>query len=389
MESQSSAVVLQPRVETRRPISLLIDARKIDDGGIGVYTQNLIEGALESGLFKVGVIGDSESLSNRRWANQVHIQHESARPYSLEELLLLGGRVDFSAYDLFHTPHFVLPYRIPIPSFVTIHDTIHIQHPEKPWYPQVASFLMRSAIKRATRVLAVSNSTYQDLCGLLGDKQSLKNKIRVVPNSINPHFVQSEISREFVRARFGIRGKYLLAVYSMLKPHKGLRELLHVYKRLRKEHPQLCCDTKLVLAGKGIDALVNTGRFIEEVGAIPGVHVIGSVLREELIQLYGSAEALVVSSLAEGFCLPVLEAQALGTPVISRPVPAITELMTANDLQAEDFSEQALYAVIESFLREMPLRERPDRKELNRHLLRFNRADLTSLLYSVYLETLA
>jgi glycosyltransferase involved in cell wall biosynthesis len=70
--------------------------------------------------------------------------------------------------------------------------------------------------------------------------------------------------------------------------------------------------------------------------------VLGKVSAEELDYLYAGATGVVISSLAEGFCLPALEAQAHGTRVIARPVPAIQELASSNDCIARDLSVGAL-----------------------------------------------
>ncbi|MDP1591075.1 MAG: glycosyltransferase, partial [Prosthecobacter sp.] len=80
-----------------------------------------------------------------------------------------------------------------------------------------------------------------------------------------------------------------------------------------------------------------------------GVHLLGMVSREDLCQLYAAADALVVASYAEGFCLPVLEAHVCGTPVIARPVPAVLELLSASDTVCTDFSLNALQDALVDF----------------------------------------
>jgi glycosyltransferase involved in cell wall biosynthesis len=98
----------------------------------------------------------------------------------------------------------------------------------------------------------------------------------------------------------------------------------------------------LVLAGYGIEQLQDSHELLRLIGDVEGVHVLGSVSPDELACLYKRAVALVVPSLTEGFCLPALEAQACGTPVICRPVPALMELVTEADVVAADFSIRSL-----------------------------------------------
>ncbi|MCB0333568.1 MAG: glycosyltransferase, partial [Bdellovibrionales bacterium] len=231
MEPQSSELVRQASFSPG--LRVLVDARKICDGGIGVYTNNLICGLLDRDT-RVSVLGDPAKISEMPWSSDVLCLPEYARPYSLDELFGLARRVDFTQYDIFHTPHYVLPFGIPIPSIVTIHDLIHIHFPEKVYYPWIASALLRSALKRASRVLTVSQATFQDLHRFVSGRHDLMQKISVVPNALDPYFLDHEPSGDFVRSRFGITGHYFLAVSSMLKPHKGVRDLFEAFAAFQR-----------------------------------------------------------------------------------------------------------------------------------------------------------
>ena len=171
MEAKSRELISSENVRAR-PIRLLLDGRKLRDGGIGVYTENLIAGLLEVGGVSITVLYTDERCRTAPYASQVQWLWDPARPYSLDELFSLASRIDFSRFDIFHTPHYMLPYRIPIPTVVTVHDLIHITHPEKFWYPSVAKLLIRSAVRRADGVLAVSRHTRAGVCDLTGAGES-------------------------------------------------------------------------------------------------------------------------------------------------------------------------------------------------------------------------
>ena len=94
------------------------------------------------------------------------------------------------------------------------------------------------------------------------------------------------------------------------KPHKNLEGLLRAWPHVRAEHPAL----SLVLAG------VEPGRELPE-----GVKAVGFVPDADVPALVALADALVLPSFAEGFGLPVLEAQAAGTPVACSDLPALHE----------------------------------------------------------------
>jgi len=355
-------------------LRVLIDARKINDGGIGVYTRNLIIGLLAQSSVEITLIGRREEISKYDWSKWVDILEDGSRSYSIEELLLLGRRIDCSKYDLFHSPHFTLPFGIKIPCVVTVHDLIHVRYPEKRFYPWIAKPLIKSAIKRASRVLTVSQATYADLVGLAPQSSvELAEKLRVIPNAVDPYFVKKvaagiEDVSDYLASHFGLRGRYLLCVLSNAKPHKAARDLIEAFSAVKelafspdfKRNPKTrrlaraLADLKLVFVGKGSESLVSDV-FQKEPD---GIFYYGMVQRDELAYLYSGAQALVVPSMAEGFCLPVLEAHAFGTPVICRPVAAILELLGPQDFVARDFSIAALQDLILKFADEASSNEK-------------------------------
>lgn len=348
MEAKSSELIYDATqacaTEPERTIRLLLDGRKLKDGGIGVYTENLITGLLEVGGVAITVLYRDERCLKAPYAGKVSWILDNAPSYSLDELLLMPSRVDFSAFDIFHTPHYMLPYRIPVPTVVTIHDLIHITHPEKFYYPWVARTLIRSAVRRASSVLTVSRHT-QD--GVVRLSNVSTDKVRYVPNSISERLRGTTASFDL----HGDSHPYLFALFSNTKPHKGVRDLIAAYTKFRKERrwqsfSQRC--PKLLLAGYGVEQLMESSEGTALLEGVEGVRVAGSLSDSELRSTLHRAVALVVPSLVEGFCLPAIEAQAVGTPVICRPVPALKEIVTERDTVADSFSIESLANALES-----------------------------------------
>jgi glycosyltransferase involved in cell wall biosynthesis len=320
-----------------RKIRILLDARKILDGGIGTYIQNLIRGLTLLEDIELSVLASNPSPVILQQFKEIQIISDNAKLYSVDELFFLPKRIDFTKFDVFHVPHFTLPFRVPIPTVVTIHDLIHVYHPERVYYPWVAAPWIRSTLKRAHRIISVSKSTYEDINNFVSGSQKVMQKVRVVPNAINPMlFTENLESKESSQFRSRNLGKYFFCMASNLKPHKGLIDLLHAFEILliKIKEDGIASDIKLVLAGQGIEKLVNHDELLEKASQLRGVNILGQVNEEELKCLYQNALALVVPSTTEGFCLPVLEAQSLGTPVVCRPVPALKELVTINDILA-------------------------------------------------------
>lgn len=376
MEAKSRELISSDR-STARPIRLLLDGRKLKDGGIGVYTDNLISGLLEVGGVAITILYGDERCRDVPYAGDVEWLRDPARPYSIDEMLSMPSRIDFSRYDIFHTPHYMLPYRVSIPTVVTVHDLIHITHPEKFWYPSVARFFIRSAVRRADGVLAVSRHTLAGVRDLTGVSEE---KIHYVPNAISP--------RVLAGARDGAHDQdpspYLLAIFSNTKPHKGLSDILVAYREFRESRRWADYATQcpsLVLAGFGVQHLVASPEGKALLKENEGVRVVGALSDAELRDTLRGARALIVPSLVEGFCLPAVEAQAVGTPVVCRPVPALLELVGEQDTVAESFSVGSLSNAIGEGLRKATS---SDRVVPHAHLELYSCAKVASMVKSEY-----
>ncbi len=383
MAAQSSQLAEAfPAVST--PPRVLIDGRKLGDGGIGVYISNLVEGLVALGDVGVTVLSRRDRMSTLSCRDSIEWIFDGANPYSLDEYLLMPRRVDFSRYDIFHAPHYSLPFRIPIPTVVTIHDLIHIKHPERFFYPFIARPLIGSAVTRASAVIAVSRDTRDQV---ISETRVLASKVRYIPNAIAPFLSIPETSTHD-QGCIAPTEAYFLAVISNTKPHKGVEDLLNAYRSFIERHQRVRRMERpptLKLVGFGAERVVREGLFQSTLAGLTGVEILGAVDAKSLRSLYQGASALVVPSIAEGFCLPALEAQSVGTPVVCRPVPAIEELLTERDIIADDLSVRAL----EMALHEAAARERGNRECVEAHLARFSLEAVATQTRALYQEVIA
>jgi glycosyltransferase involved in cell wall biosynthesis len=317
-----------------RAIRVLLDGRKLGDGGIGVYIRNLITGL--SALKGVDITVLTSQSRQGLIPKGMSVVVDEAKNYSLNELFLMPRRLDLAKYDVWHSPHFMLPFGLEIPSVVTIHDTIHLDFPERWIHTLVAKNLIKSAMHRADRILTVSNASKDSLANLTAN---IKSKIEVVPNAIAEAFIKPNKSAS------GINGPYFLGVFSNTKQHKGLGDLLIAYDAVREELGGL----QLVLVGSGLtDENPDLHQFAE-ILARPEVTILGEISESWLRALYAGADFLAAPSLAEGFGLPVLEAKSQGTPILSRPTPAILELLDEEDIVcSDDTIEELAQGIIEA-----------------------------------------
>ena len=297
-----------------------IDARKIADFGIGTYIRGLLRG-----LDEIEAPEDYVVFAPATAAIPLRFEHIpfDAPHYSARELIDLGRAIRRARLDLFHAPHYVVPFTA-TPVVVTIHDLIHLharhRNPLKPLY---ARTMLGRAVRKSARVLTVSEAVKRDIVATFG---CAEEHVVVAPNGIDPHFRVAPASTP--------AGNYFLFVGND-KPHKNVEALVDAFAGVRAARP----DLRLVLAGAPF------ARFAQR----DGVECCGFV--DDLAPLYRAALAVVVPSIEEGFGLPAAEAMACGAPVITSHAAALVEVTADAALHASDFADAMLRVASDEELR--------------------------------------
>lgn len=289
-----------------------IDARKLADYGIGTYIRGLLREI------------DYVVFAPRHAAVPRGLEHVviDAPHYSLRELMALGRAADRARLDLFHAPHYVVPFTS-VPVAVTIHDLIHLHQPlRNPLARPYAKTMLRRAIGKARVVLTVTNAVKRQLESELGARN-----VVVTPNGIDEAFTPAPMART-----------HFLYVGND-KPHKNVGTLVEAFARVK--------NGKLILAGAPFERYAGRENVI----------VRGFVSTEELVRLYRGAIALVMPSLEEGFGLPAAEAMACGTAVITSQDPALVEITGDAALHVDARSADALAAAMTRVAGDASLRE--------------------------------
>src|SRR5258708_17992490 len=135
-----------------------IDARKLADFGIGTYIRGLLQGLAKLGDGDEQYIVFAPPAAHPLIPEAFESVALDAPHYSLRELVVVGRAAERARLDLFHAPHYIVPITR-VPLIVTIHDLIHIHQPQgNPFAPLYARTMLRRAVRRARRVLTVSEA---------------------------------------------------------------------------------------------------------------------------------------------------------------------------------------------------------------------------------------
>jgi len=239
---------------------------------------------------------------------------------------------------------------------VTVHDLAPIRFADR--YPRRARALYKRgahiAAAEAARIIVPSRSTALDVEEFYGVE---RERIRVVPHGVDIHELGpgddpvGDAARRWERR--GIAEPYVLWVGTQ-EQRKNVVAVLDAFAHVAARHPEL----SLVLhgpngwlgdeVGEGLQKRGLHGRTIVSEGSLP---------RNELAALYARASAFVYPSLYEGFGLPVLEAMACGTPVVTSNISALPETAGDAALLVDPLDDVALAEAIARILEDPVLAE--------------------------------
>lgn len=323
-------------------LRILLDARHVRDFGFGTYIRNLVRAIAgldsEHRFLLVAHRSDRHEFDKLPenfqliWYERSDSQpaDQAAFPWFVRSLRV----------DLAHIPLNVVPFMMPRPYVVTVHDLSSLVYDApRGWRHEFRMLQMRRGLLRADRVLAVSESTRHDVVHILGvpaekvlriygaaDPRFTHHVPGAVARAAGPEAWQHE--RRAILERYQIHYPFLLYA-GTIRPQKNIPRLVEAFALLRGEleqHPRLK-DLRLIIIGDEISKYPFVRQAVIQTRVENAVRFLGFVPIDTLRVFYEAAEAFVFPSLYEGFGLPPLEAMASGTPVVCSNATSLPEVV--------------------------------------------------------------
>lgn len=238
--------------------------------------------------------------------------------------------------EIYHGIHYTAPRSFDGKKVVTIHDLTMIEHPE--WHEKIKVEYFGKAIKNAVRyadkIIVPSEFTRHKLEEHFGDIDNLAviyhgvDHKRFVLRNYDP-FVEPQTHG----AGHEPRERYILHV-GTIEPRKNIENLVAAFEEIAISDDGL----QLVLVGQkgwkseGVYQKIHSSRFGDR------IHIYGYLAESELIRMLSQASCVAYPSFAEGFGLPVLEAMAIGIPVVTSAGSVMEEISGGFGWYCDPFS---------------------------------------------------
>lgn len=274
-------------------------------------------------------------------SDNVHIIEVKCPSYPLWEQVALPHAVNKVKPDLLHCTSNTAPILNTIPLVLTLHDIIFLeprQNSSKSWYQNMGWYYRRLVVPRilpkCKKIITVS----QFECNRIQEALQLSSdKITAIYNGYSQHFHPIEQSIEKTEKYIPVND-YLFFLGNT-DPKKNTARTLKAYSLYLKQsiykRPLLIADLK----SEYVDQILKENQ-IEEIRS--SLYMPGYISNTDLAYVYNGAFAFLYTSLRESFGIPLLEAMACGTPVITSNISSMPEVGGSGAILTDPFDEQSI-----------------------------------------------
>ncbi|KKQ78830.1 MAG: Glycosyl transferase group 1 [Parcubacteria group bacterium GW2011_GWC2_38_7] len=329
-------------------MKIAIDARKIFNLILQLINQNYNNELIlfsDKGLNHLPEFTDKAKIRVLGWP----------RSPILWTLLRLPLSLFAKSVDLLFMPVQYVPYFCPTKVVCTVHDLAFITHPSyfKPLKRILYSKMTTYSVKKACRIIAVSQSTKNDLVKYYRIKPE---KITVICHGYNRDLFKEKFSLEVIKKtkdKYGLADKNYILYVGELQPRKNITTLIKAFNSVKDSITKY----HLVIVGRKGWYYEDIFKHVENYKLHDRIIFTGYVPEKDLPVLMNQAKVFVYPSLYEGFGLPVIEAMACGAPVITSNVSSLPEVAGDAAILVDPYNVDDIANAIYNVINDKELRE--------------------------------
>lgn len=325
-----------------------------ETGGTEVYARELATAMLlERPDIRLTAFVNSETAEqgDRLWGAEIKtvvlpVRATNRVDWVRGEQLLLPRAAERERCDLVHSLANTGPIHGGFKRVLTVHDLLHRAVPESHFGVRGLGMrvLVPAAARRSDRVIAISQSTANEVTDLLHVK---RERVDVVPNGLGAIKRTEPTPEMIVREQFRLGDRQILLSVSTKRAHKNLHRLLEALALAPKERRPV-----LVLPGYATPHEAELRERAQALAIEDDVRFLGWISEQDLEGLYASASGFIYASLYEGFGLPILEAMVRGVPVACSDIAVLREVAGSAALFFDPEDVVSIAQSIESLLTE-------------------------------------
>jgi len=294
------------------------------------------------GRYKIQNIPKNPNVSfiSVRWP--MRLLHKLWDTWNIPKIERFVGEI-----DLFHSPHCILPPLRNGSSILTVNDMGYISHPDyysnKKLTGSLGSMLIK-AIKNADQIIAISEATKKDIIEITGIPEEKVNVVYLASEDTSSYIQKFTIEiKQRILSKWNINRPFLLYVTGTIDPRKNLGRVIDAFG-IFLETTKL--DWLLVFVGNSVAIKSDIGNILESSSFRDRIFLLDRIANNDLWGIMASAEVFIYPSLFEGFGLPVIEAMACGTAVVTSNISSMPEVAGDAAILVDPFiPEQIAYGI--------------------------------------------
>lgn len=289
-------------------------------------------------------------------SKNLKIVEVNGKTYVDWEQISLPKAIKNENIDLMHFTSNTASVNIDCPFVLTLHDIIYLENfISKGSLYQIAGHFYRrwnvpKIAKKAEYVITVSEFEKVQIHKKLDIKYS---KLRATYNAFNPKFrkIEDENSLNEIKKKYNLPSEFIFFLGNKA-PKKNMKRVLEAYSKYVENEQN---PVKIVIAESSEEDILKVLPELNKNEVIKNVILTGYVKHDELPYIYNLASVFLYPSLRESFGIPIIEAMACGTPVVTANTSAMPEVAGDAAILVDPFDTNSIKEGFEKILTDKEL----------------------------------